>query len=123
VRAMPDVNAIATRSERRIDVMLWNYHDDDVVAPAAEIALAVDGVPAGKVHVERLLVDARHIDAYSVWQGMGSPERPTAQQFMELQRAAKLETVERTDSAVHDGHAGLDLKLERQGVMLVRLSW
>lgn len=123
VRKGPDVNAIATRTERHIDIMLWNYHDDDVAAPAAEIALAVDGVPAGKVHVQRFVVDAQHSNAYSAWQRMGSPEQPTAQQFMELQRAAKLESVDRSDSAVHDGHVGLDLKLERQGVMLVRLSW
>jgi xylan 1,4-beta-xylosidase len=123
VRGMPDVNAVATRGERRIDVMLWNYHDDDVVAPAAEIALVVGGVSAGKVHVKRFLVDAEHSNAYSVWQGMGRPEQLTAQQFVELQRAGRLEAVDVSDSAVHDGHAGLGLKLERQGVMLVRLSW
>ena len=120
---MPDVDTIATRAERHIDVMLWNYHDDDVASPAAEIALAVDGVPAGRVHVQRFLMDAQHSNAYSAWQRMGSPEQPTAQQFMELQQAAKLETVDRSDSVAHDGRVELDLKLERQGVMLVRLSW
>jgi xylan 1,4-beta-xylosidase len=123
VRELPDVNAVATRAERHIDVMLWNYHDDDVVVPAAEIALDVDGVPARKVHVQRFLVDAQHSNAYGVWQRMGSPEQPMAEQFMELQRAARLERVERFDSVVHGGHVGLDLKLERQGIMLVRLSW
>ena len=123
VRKGPDVNAIATRAKRHIDVMLWNYHDDDVAAPAAEIALGVEGMPAGKVHVQRFVVDAQQSNAYSVWKRMGSPEQPTAQQFIELQRAAKLESVNRSDMAVHDGRAGLDLKLERQGVMLVRLSW
>lgn len=120
---MPDVDTIATRAERHIDVMLWNYHDDDVASPAAEIALAVDGVPAGRVHVQRFLMDAQHSNAYSAWQRIGSPEQPTAQQFMELQQAAKLETVDRSDSVAHDGRVELDLKLERQGVMLVRLSW
>ncbi len=123
VRKGPDVNAIATRTERHIDIMLWNYHDDDVAAPVAEIGLAVDGVPAGRVHVQRFVVDAQHSNAYSAWQRMGSPEQPTAQQFMELQQAAKLESVDRSDSVVHDERVGLDLKLERQGVMLVRLSW
>jgi xylan 1,4-beta-xylosidase len=123
VREAPDVDAIATRAERHIDVMLWNYHDDDVASPPAEIALIVDGVPAGRVHVERFLVDAQHSNAYSAWHRMGSPEQPTAQQFIELQRAAKLKSVDRSDSVAHDGHVGVDLKLERQAVMLLRLSW
>jgi xylan 1,4-beta-xylosidase len=123
VRGMPDVDAVATRGERHIDVMLWNYHDDDIAAPVAEIALGVDGVPTGKVHVERFLVDAQHSNAYSAWQRMGSPEQPTTQQFMELQRAAKLEIVDRSDLAVSAEHASSNLKLGRQGVMLVRLSW
>jgi xylan 1,4-beta-xylosidase len=123
VRAVPDVNAVATRAERHIDVMLWNYHDDDVAAPAAEIALAVDGVPAGEVHVQRFLVDAQHSNAYGVWQRMGSPERPTAQQFVELQRAGGLESMDISSLATQDGRVGLDVKLERQGLMLVRLSW
>jgi xylan 1,4-beta-xylosidase len=123
VREVPDVNAVATHDERHIDVMLWNYHDDDVASPAAEIALDVDGVPARKVHVQRFLMDAQHSNSYSAWQRMGSPEQPTAKQFMELQKAGQLETVDASELATHDGHAGLDLKLERQGVMLVRLSW
>jgi xylan 1,4-beta-xylosidase len=123
VRELPDVNAIATRGERHIDVMLWNYHDDDVASPAAEIALAVDGVPADKVHVQRFLMDAQHSNSYRAWQRMGSPEQPTAKQFMELQRAGQLETVDASNVAIQDGHARLDLRLERQGVMLVRLSW
>jgi xylan 1,4-beta-xylosidase len=123
VRGEPDIDAIATRGERGIDVMLWNYHDDDVSVAPAEIVLAVDGIPAGKVHVQRLLVDSQHSNAYSVWRRMGGPEQPTAQQFVELQRAAKLETFDSSDLAIKNSRAKIDLKLERQGVMLVRLSW
>ena len=123
VRQMPDINAIATLSERHIDVMLWNYHDDDIVAPAAEIVLNVDGVPAKKVHVQRFLMDAQHSNAYSTWQQMGKPEQPTTQQFAELQRAAKLETVADSALETQQRQAKIDLKLERQAVMLVRLSW
>ncbi len=54
---------------------------------------------------------------------MGSPEQPTAQQFVELQRAGRLESVDVSNVATQAGRAGIDLTLERQGVMLVRLSW
>ena len=41
VRAMPDINAIATRKNREIEVLVWNYHDDDVPFPAAPINLVI----------------------------------------------------------------------------------
>src|SRR6202034_1373654 len=34
VRQRPDINAIATRSDRGIDILVWNYHDDDVPFPS-----------------------------------------------------------------------------------------
>ncbi len=124
VRANPDINAVATRSEHHVDVLLWNYHDDDVTVPPAEVSLSVDSLPSRKVKVQRFLMDAEHSNAYAAWQKMGSPESPTAQQFIALQNAAKLEEVTHpTSTAAKDGSVKLDLKLERQGVTLVRLSW
>jgi xylan 1,4-beta-xylosidase len=37
VRSRPDVNAIATRQDREITILAWNYHDDDVPAPDAPL--------------------------------------------------------------------------------------
>jgi xylan 1,4-beta-xylosidase len=45
VRQHPDIGAIATRKNREIDVLIWNYHDEDVDAPAAAIDLAITGLP------------------------------------------------------------------------------
>ena len=39
VRAKSDVNVIATRDSHRVNVLLWNYHDDSSRAPPAEIRL------------------------------------------------------------------------------------
>jgi len=33
VKGQPDIHAFATRGERSVTVMVWNYHDDDVAAP------------------------------------------------------------------------------------------
>ncbi|MGH7837541.1 MAG: GH39 family glycosyl hydrolase, partial [Candidatus Binataceae bacterium] len=30
VRSQPDINAIATRKENEIEILIWNYHDDDI---------------------------------------------------------------------------------------------
>jgi xylan 1,4-beta-xylosidase len=47
VRGQPDINAIATRGDRTVAVLVWNYHDDDLPAPAAEVDLVIDHLPEG----------------------------------------------------------------------------
>jgi len=123
VRGEPDVNAVATRTKDHVDVLLWNYHDDDAVAPPASVKLDVSGLPVGKVRVQRFLVDAEHSNAYAAWLKMGSPERPTAEQFVALQKAGTLEAAKELPDVVKDGRARVDVKMERQAVMLVRFAW
>jgi xylan 1,4-beta-xylosidase len=119
-----DVDAIATRRQHEVDVLLWDYHDADRSAAPAKIALEVRGLPQARVTQEVFLMDAAHSNAYAVWQRMGSPQRPSAAEQQELVRAGKLERVAAPRSlAVRDGVAGLQMTLARQGVALVRLRW
>jgi xylan 1,4-beta-xylosidase len=106
-----------------VDVLLWNYHDDDVAAEAAQVDLLVKAIPGHHVRMQEFLVDGEHSNAYAAWQKMGRPQRPTTQQFDALQGAGKLESVGPTAVAIKGGSTTLHIKLERQGVMLVRLSW
>ena len=120
----PDVDAIATRRPHEIDVLLWNYHDVDVPAAPAKIALEVRGLPQSRMTAETYLMDASHSNAYAVWQRMGSPQKPSAAQQQELVQAGKLEQVTGAHPlAVKDGTARLQMMLARQGVALVRLKW
>ncbi|MGA9717069.1 MAG: beta-xylosidase, partial [Acidobacteriaceae bacterium] len=120
----PDVDAIATRRPHEVDVLLWNYHDADVPAAPANVALQVRGLPTTQVKEETFLMDASHSNAYAVWQRMGSPAKPTAAQQQELVRAGKLERVTAPHPlAVKDGAASVQMLLARQGVALVRLQW
>jgi xylan 1,4-beta-xylosidase len=120
----PDVDAIATRRPHEIDVLLWNYHDADVPAAPAKIALEVRGMPQTRMTAETYLMDASHSNAYAVWQRMGSPQKPSAAQQQELIKAGKLEQVTAAHPlAVKDGAARLQMMLARQGVALVRLRW
>jgi xylan 1,4-beta-xylosidase len=69
-------------------------------------------------------MDSHHSNAYAAWQTMGSPQHPTAQQFVVLQQAGRLQAVTAPPVLVRkDGEARLDFMLERQGVTLIRLSW
>ena len=123
VRGADDVNAVATRSDRKVDVLVWNYHDDDVAVDAAQVKVLVSGVPPqGKLKVREFLMDAQHSNAYAVWQKMGSPLEPGSKQFLELQRAAVLQPIV-GESTMKDGRVELPVTVERQGVMLIELTW
>lgn len=120
----PDVDAVATRRPGEVDVLLWNYHDADLPAAPAKVAMDVRGLPRAQVSEEIFLMDAAHSNAYAVWQRMGSPEQPSAAQRQELVRAGKLQRVAAPHAlAVKDGDATLQMSLARQGVALVRLRW
>jgi xylan 1,4-beta-xylosidase len=124
VRSNADVNAVATRSEHQVDVLLWNYHDDDVSADAAQVRLVVRGIPIrGKLKVQESLMDGKHSNAYGEWPKMGSPAKPSEKQFRELQSAANLQSLDPARQIVKDGSVEVPITLERQGVVLVYLSW
>src|SRR5436190_2916320 len=124
VRDRPDVNALASRSERTIAILVWNYHDDDVPAPPANVELIVDGAEGRSVEVTHQRVDATHGNAYEAWRRMGSPQPPTKAQRAALERAGRLQPLAPPHRVnVEDGRVRLTFTLPRQGVSLVSLKW
>lgn len=126
IKAKADINTVATKTDRAINVMVWNYHDDDVTTEAAPIDLSIRGVPAGtsKVLVRHYRVDQNHSNAYTVWKDMNSPQKPTPEQYAKLEAAGQLQTFGSPMWVpVKNGELKLDFKLPRQGVSLVQLSW
>jgi xylan 1,4-beta-xylosidase len=126
VQQQPDIRAIATRRGQQLEVMIWNYHDEDVDVPASQIDLVVKGLPesANRALLEHFRLDRHHSNAFTAWNEMGSPQSPSAQQYDQLQRAAQLQLL--TSPAwisLEHGIAHLQFTLPRQGVSLVRLSW
>jgi xylan 1,4-beta-xylosidase len=118
----PDVNAVATLNGKEVDVLVWNYHDADVQAPAAAIHLTIDGLRGKSAGEEEFRVDQLHSNAYRVWQQMGSPAQPAADQARQLEQAGQLaKTMPNHPIAVRKGVGAIDLKLPRQGVVLIRL--
>jgi xylan 1,4-beta-xylosidase len=126
VRAHPDIDAIATGKDREIDVLLLNYHDDDLPAPASAVQLAINGMPkeATRVLIETFRVDANHSNSFTAWQNAGSPEQPTAEQYRQLEAAGQLqlEGSPAWQSIDRDG-LQMSLSLPRQGLALLRISW
>ena len=124
VREAPDINALASRGDRSITVMVWNYHDDDLPAPAAQIALTIAGVAAERVLVHHYRVDATHSNSYEVWKKMGEPQSPNEQQYAELEAAGQLALLSAPEwRGAVGGKAGVSFSLPRQGVSLLTLKW
>ncbi len=126
VRQTPDVDALATKAEHEAAVMLWNYHDDDVPAPAAETQVTVTGIPAGvkKVLLEHYRIDENHSNSYTVWKGMGSPQAPTPEQYARLKQAGQLELLQSPEWLdVSDRKVTIITSLPRQATSLMHLKW
>lgn len=126
VRTKSDINAIATRDSRRINVLVWNYHDNSAESPAAEIHLRIEGLPQGvsQTLLEHWRVDHDHSDAYTAWQTMGSPQNPSATQYEHLKAAGQLQTIESPHwVAVEGGAVELTFAEPPEGVSLLDLTW
>lgn len=126
VKSEADIGVSATRSERNISALVWNYHDDDIAAPEARIDLTVAGVPQGvsRVLVRHYRVDGSHSNSYTAWKAMGSPQKPSPEQYQALEAAGQLQMLGSPAwIAVRKGTVQLPFQLPRQGVTLVQLSW
>lgn len=124
VRDRPDVAALASLDGKRLAVMVWHYHDDDVAGPDARTTLRLKGLPAGSARVTEYRIDGTHSNAYTVWKGMGSPQSPTPDQIKTLVKAGGLERMPaRPRLKVENGEAVLTTVLPRQAVSLITLEW
>ena len=126
VRERPDINAIATRSDRGIDIVVWNYHDDDVPFPSAPVDLVITGLPssAKRGRLEHFRVDSDHSNAFTAWKQIGSPQSPSESQYQRLERAGRLELLDSPGWVeIQKGSIPLHFMLPRQGLSLVRLHW
>jgi xylan 1,4-beta-xylosidase len=129
VRGAPDIAALASydAAAKKLTVLVWHYHDDDVPGPAAAVTLALTGLPAAAAapRLAHYRVDAAHSNCYTLWQSLGSPVAPTKPQYQQLDAAAQLALLENQPATVAatDGTATLSFTLPRQGVSLLVLEW
>ncbi len=124
VRGAPDVHALATRSGRDMWVLAWNYHDDDLPADAAQIALTIDGAADGRPAVTEYRVDRQHSNAYETWKAMGSPQPPDPKQYAQLEKAGQLTRLGApVRRRVDRGRLEIPLTLPRQAVTLLTIKY
>lgn len=126
VRDAPDVAALASVEPKKLCVMVWHYHDDDVAGPAAEVQLTLDGLPLadGNARLTHYRIDQTHSNAHSEWKRLGAPIAPNDVQYAALQKAGHLaELAPPENLRVQQGTATLGFSLPRQAVSLLILDW
>ena len=126
VRGQPDIKAIATRGDHEIQILIWNYHDDDLPAAAAPIDLTIEGLPPDvkRALSEHFRIDAHHSNAFTAWKEMGSPQSPSPVQYQQLEAAGQLQLLGSPAwISLDQGAARLQFALPRQGLSLIRIAW
>jgi xylan 1,4-beta-xylosidase len=126
VRKKPDVSVIATRKGAEVDLLIWNYHDDDLPALATPIDLSLNGLKGDtqRALVEHFRVDADHSNAYEAWKEMEAPQSPSDTQNEKLRTASQLQLLDSPSwVAVQGGSAHLQFNLPRQGLSFIRIAW
>ena len=127
VRAAPDVAALTSLDGKKLCVMLWHYHDDDLAGPAAQVEISLAHLPlaVGTATVTQYRIDENHSNAYGEWQRLGSPREPKEAQYAQMKKASALATVVDSPASVDitDGAAKLSVTLPRQAVSLFVLEW
>lgn len=125
VRGAADIDGMAARRENEVGILVWNYHDDDVNAPGAEVQLEVKNLPArDRVLVEQYRVDGIQSNAFAAWNSMGSPQSPTLEQYQKLEAAGQLHLAGSPEwNKIEQGSVTLKFVQPRQGLSLFRIDW
>src|SRR5262249_6983605 len=125
VRTKPDVAALASLDLKKLCVLVWHYHDDDVPGPAAEVELELNQLPtrSGRATLRHFRIDDSHSNAFSEWQRIGSPQEPTSAQYTRLEKAGQLSELDPPRAlSIKDGAVALHFVLPRQGISLLILE-
>jgi xylan 1,4-beta-xylosidase len=126
VRISPDVAALASVEAKKLSILVWHYHDDDVPGPDAAVDLAVRGLPpaASEAQLTHYRIDENHSNSYAAWKRLGSPAAPTREQYRQLEQAGQLAALAPPSPAgAKDGQFTLAFTLPRQAISLLVLEW
>ena len=119
-----DINALAAVNDSSLAVMVWNYHDLNVITPAEKIELNITGISSDNVEITHYRVDQNVSNSYEKWKQMGSPQNVNEKQYAELEKAGQLEIAEKpTTVKVRNGIYSKTMELPGQAVSVLILNW
>lgn len=125
VREHPDVSAQASHDGRKLSIIVWHYHDDDVKGPDAAITLTIPGLTGSAARLTHYRIDETHSNTFALWKSLGSPQQPDAAQRVQLEAAGQLAKLKDAPLSVpiQNGTAAYPFQLPRQAVSLIELEW
>jgi len=126
VSGQADISGIATLEKGRLSAIVWNYHDQDVAVPAANVEMIITGLPsaASQPLVRHYRIDEARSNAYTAWKGMGSPQQPTPEQYRQLLVQGRLqELAPEEKKRANQGELRIAFSLPRHAVSLLQVSW
>ncbi len=119
-----DINALASKGKNTITVLVWNYHDDDIFDAGSPLELKIKGISSKKAVIFHYRVDREHSNSYEVWKKMGSPQNPTADQIVKLEKVGQLEMLNAPEHLkIDNNEVIIKMQLPRQAVSLVKLTY
>ena len=135
IRNESDVGAFASMGEdgKTVYVFIWHYHDQELDWPDADISLCVSNLPScitdngagggSGIDVAEYRLDDTHGSAFTTWQGMGSPQPPSEDQYKQLEQAAALNASTPGDVWVDDnGDLKVNMQLAIRGSSLLVIT-
>ncbi len=125
VRERPEVAALSTLKSNQLCVLMWNYHDEDVPRSPTGVTLVVTGLPVntGEARIRHFQIDDENSNGFTAWKRMGSPQKPTPEQYAQLEKAGQLVQLGSSRARFENRTAQVKLKLPSQAVALVELTW
>lgn len=121
--SLQDVHAIASVSEKKASVMLWNYYDDDLPGTPTPVQLVISNIPSKKVTIKEYRIDQEHSNSYTVWKQMGSPQQVSSEQYRKLEDAGKLKQINGQKLKLKTSEVARRVVLPRQAVTLLEITW
>jgi len=124
IRNKPDINAFACADKNEVTMMVWNYHDDDILGEINDIELIIKNIPDCPILMHHYRVDQELSNSYAMWQRLGSPQQPTAEQYRQVEEAGHLKLLTSPEwIAGNKEGTHIRFTLPRQGVSFIKLEW
>ena len=121
--ALRDINAMATVEHGKVAIMVWNYHDLNLITKPEQVVVELSSIPANEVRITQFIIDQKNSNSYEVWKSMGSPQQVSADNYRELEAASKLKTLSTKSSKVKKGRLTISTEMEGQAVSLFVIEW
>jgi xylan 1,4-beta-xylosidase len=85
------------------------------------VTVTVRNLPSGSYRLRHLRIDADHSNSFTVWQQLGSPQDPTAEQLAAIHSRQGLEEFEPERRLTVDGEVSLAVALPLPSASLLIL--